>query len=371
MPFRTLVGCHNIEQLRMLARRRLPRPIFHYLDGGAESEETLQRNTSAFEKEVLIPRCLVDVSSVRTSISLLGQTIEWPVICSPTGASRLYHPDGELAVARAAARAGTFYSLSVAATHSLEAVASVSGGPKLFQLLIFKDRALTRELVERCRVAGYDALCVTVDAAVRGKREREMRRGRLIRFAAHPRWLVGQLRSGRLSMPNVGREHADFDASARYLLEQLDPSASWHDVQAIAAQWNGALVIKGILSQEDARSAAESGATAVMVSNHGGRQLDGAASPIEMLPEVVAAVGHRVEVILDGGVRRGVHVLKALARGAKACSIGRPYLFGLGAGGEAGVDRALAILRSELVRAMQLSGCQDVNEVKDSLTRRL
>jgi L-lactate dehydrogenase (cytochrome) len=378
-----LQDCFSILDLRELARRRLPAPIFHYMDGGAEDEATLRRNTSAFDTHRLVPRCLVDVSNVRTATRVLGQDLQWPLLCSPTGASRFYHTEGELAVARAAEQAGAFYALSVAATHTLEAVASASKGPKVFQLLPFKNRELTQELIERCKRAGYSALCLTVDAAVRGKRERELRAGMGVlprltfssvgRFALRPSWVLSQLLHGSLSMPNLaGRAPGTgLAANGKYLNEQLDCTMSWDEVRAIIAQWGGPFAIKGVMRADDARLAADAGATAVIVSNHGGRQLDGAAAAIDVLPQIVAAVGDRIEVILDGGVRRGAHILKALALGAKACCIGRPYLYGLGAGGEAGVGHALQLLRTELVRAMQLTGCTDVRTIDKSIVERL
>ena len=373
--------CHNILDLRALARDRLPGPVFQFLDGAAESEATAERNTSALDEVKLIPRCLVGVASVRTMTRVLGQEIEWPVFCSPTGGSRIFHPEGELAVARAAARAGTFYSLSINSTYSLEKVAAATSGPKLFQLYVFKDRDLTRELIERCKRSGYKAMCLTVDVPVVGKRERDLRTGfgvpirlsvgMLLSFARRPRWLLGQLRNGPPSMPNLAaRAGSDsLVAQTRYIGEQLDPSVAWKDVREMIELWGGPFALKGIMSVDDAHRAVDVGATAVVVSNHGGRQLDGAAASIEVLPGIAKAVGDQIEVILDGGIRRGVHVLKALARGARACSIGRPYLYGLSASGEAGVGKALHILRTELVRAMQLSGCSDVRSVGEHTVR--
>jgi len=377
-----LDDCHNIMDLRELARRRLPNPIFHYVDGAAESEITARRNVSAFDDKTLIPKCLVDVTTVTTSTRILGQAVEWPVFCAPTGASRFCHPDGELAVARAAASARTLYCLSTVSTYGLEEVGAAGAGPKMFQLYIFKDRGITQDLIARCKRSGYAALCLTVDTAVTGKRERDMRTGwgvpiklstrSLASFACHPRWLLGQARKGRLSMPTVAALSGtnSIVAQTQYIGKQLDPSVTWKDVLQIVELWGGSFAMKGIMSVEDARRAVDVGATAIIVSNHGGRQLDGAAAPIEVLPEIAAAVGHRVEVILDGGIRRGVHVLKALALGAKACSIGRPYLFGLAAAGEAGAKKALDILRTELIRAMQLSGCTDVGSIGRDLVRR-
>jgi L-lactate dehydrogenase (cytochrome) len=373
-----LDACFSIFDLRELARRRLPAPIFHYMDGGAEDEATLRRNTAAFDGHRLVPRCLVDVSKVHTATRVLGRDLQWPLLCSPTGASRFYHAEGELAVARAAEKAGVFYGLSVAATHTLEAVAAASNGPKLFQLLPFKNRELTQELIERCRGAGYAALCLTVDAAVRGKRERELRVGMGVlprlslasigRFALCPRWFLAQLRHGSLSMPNFTgpASGSGLFAQGKYLNEQLDCSMGWSAVRAMIELWRGPFVIKGVMRADDARLAAEAGATAVIVSNHGGRQLDGAAAAIDVLPRIVDAVGDRIEVILDGGIRRGAHILKALALGAKACCVGRPYLYGLSAGGEPGVGQALELLRTELVRAMQLTGCTDVRDIDKS-----
>ncbi len=358
-----------------MAARRLPSALFDYLDGGAETEVTARRNIAAFDDVGLIPRSLVDVSQVSTAATILGQRLDWPVLCSPTGASRLYHPAGEIAVARAAERAGIFYGLSTMATTSLEDVAAASTGPKLFQLCVFKDRGITRELVERCRRAGFHALCITVDAAVRGKRERELRAGMgvpmnlslasMAGMLMRPAWLTGNLLGGGLSMPNFSRHagSAKLPAQTRFIASELDATVTWQDVSELIDLWNGPFAIKGIMSAEDARRAADVGATAVMVSNHGGRQLDGAAAAFEALPAIAEAVGDTLEVILDGGIRRGVHVIKALARGAKACSVGRAYLFGLSAAGEAGVGRALAILQSEFVRSMQLCGLADLDSI--------
>jgi L-lactate dehydrogenase (cytochrome) len=377
-----LDDCLSIHDLRALAQRRLPAPIFHYMDGGAEDEATLQRNTAAFEAYRLVPKCLVDVSNVRTATRVLGQDLQWPLLCSPTGASRFYHAEGELAVARAAEKAGVFYGLSIAATHSLETVAASGNGPKMFQLLPFKDRELTRQLIERCKRAGYAALCLTVDAAVRGKRERELRAGMGVlprlsfasigRFALCPRWLLSQVPHGPLSMPNLaGRASGSgLLAHGKYLNEQLDCALGWNEVRAMIELWGGPFAIKGVMRPDDARLAADAGATAVIVSNHGGRQLDGAAAAIDALPRIVDAVGDRIEVIVDGGIRRGVHILKALALGAKACCVGRPYLYGLGAGGERGAGQAMELLQTELVRAMQLTGCTDVRNMDKSLVER-
>jgi L-lactate dehydrogenase (cytochrome) len=366
----------------MLARRRLPRPIFHYVDGAAEDEITARRNTSAFDDIQIIPRCLQGVSIVKTSTRLLGQDVQWPIFCGPTGASRFCHPDGELAVARACASTGTLYCLSTMSTFALEEISAAIAGPKMFQLYIFKDRSATRDLIERCKRSGYKALCLTVDTPVVGKRERDLRTGwgvpiklsmrSVASFARHPLWLAGQASKGRISMPTVAALSGtrSLIAQTQYVGKQLDPAVTWKDVREIIQLWRGPFAIKGIMSVDDAHRALDAGASAIVVSNHGGRQLDGAATPIEVLPEIARAVGHALEVILDGGIRRGAHVLKALALGARACSIGRPYLYGLSAGGQAGVTKALDILKSELVRAMQLCGCTDVRDIGPELARR-
>jgi len=371
--------CLNIADLRALAEHRLPRSIRPLLDGAAEDGLTADRNVSAFENVSLLPRCLVDVTEVATRTALLGQTLEWPVYCSPTGASRLFHPDGELAVARAAASTGTVYGLSSNSTHPLEVVAAAAPGPKFFQLFLFKDRTLTYQLMERCRAAGYQALLLTVDVPVRGNCEREQRLAQswsvraALSFATHPAWSLGQLRRGRLSIPIMGDRGAvrSFRAESAALGAQLDASTTWKDVREVVDRWRGPCAVKGIMTADDARRAVDHGATAVVVSNHGGRQLDGVAASLEALPAIAAALKDRAEITMDGGIRRGVHVLKALALGARACGVGRAYLYGLAAGGEAGVARTLQLLRTEFTRALQLTGCRDVRDIDSSLVRHL
>ncbi|HEY6927607.1 MAG TPA: alpha-hydroxy acid oxidase [Steroidobacteraceae bacterium] len=364
-----------------MAQRRLPAPLFDYLEGGAGAETTLRANTAAFEEVRFIPRALVNVASVNTATTLLGQRIDWPVLCAPTGGARQYHPAGELAVARAAARSGVYYSLSVAGTHTIEQVAQASRGPKLFQILILKDRGHTRDLLDRCRASGYHALCLTVDAALRGKRERELRSGLPLkptwssraRCLLRPRWCLRQLLQPPLDMPNLvpaGKSARGLSASAQYLKSQLDPSISWADLEQLTQHWRGPLLLKGILSADDARRAVRLGVTAIAVSNHGGRQLDGAPASLHVLDEIVQAIGSDAEVIVDGGIRRGEHILAALALGAKACAIGRPYLYGLSAAGEPGVDKALDLLKEELITTMRLCGCTDVSRVDASLLLR-
>jgi L-lactate dehydrogenase (cytochrome) len=335
----------------------------------------MRRNTAAFDDQVLIPRVLNDVTSVSTATRVLGQNLAWPVFCAPTGASRLFHWDGELAVARAAAASGTLYGVSTGSNYSLEHIAQASNGPKIFQLYVFKNRDITWELIERSKRSKYCALCLTVDVPVIGKRERDLRSGfrgsriwplrSLVSFARHPAWVSRRISRDALSTANLLGRPERLSS-----IEQLDASLTWKDLRGIVEQWGGPFAIKGVMSADDARRAADVGVNAIIVSNHGGRQLDGTAAPIEVLPEIVQAVGDGIEVILDGGIRRGIHVVKALALGARACSVGRPYLYGLSAGGETGVTKALDLLRTELVLAMKLIGCQAINNIEKCMIRR-
>ena len=367
----------NIAELKRIARRRLPPPLFHYINGGADDEGTRFGNHRAFSQVRLVPEYLVDVSSVDASTTVLGQPIEWPVMCSPTGMSRLFHHEGELAVARAARRAGTCYSLSTLGTCSIEEVAAVNDGPKCFQIYVMRDRAITREFIARCKEAGFTSLALTVDVPVGSNRERELRYGfslppklrpaTFLGMASRPAWCFNHLRTRRVNFANMAHlagQGVDGAALMEYVADQFDPSVTWDDMAWMIEEWGGPFAIKGILSPADAVRAAEAGCSAIMVSNHGGRQLDESITPFDALPGMVEAVGDRCEIILDGGVRRGTDVLKALALGADAVSMGRPYLWGLAAGGEAGVDRALAILRQEVETGLALLGCRRLDEIR-------
>ena len=380
-----LASCNNVMDFRRLAKRRLPTPVFHYIDGGADDEVAMRRNTAAYDDYELLPSQLSDVSRVDTSSTLFGQPVEWPVMIAPTGASKLFHGTGECAVARAAEKSGMVYSLSTLSTATIEEVAAASSGPKLYQIYVFKDRGMTVDQIERCRDAGYLAMALTVDTPVAGNRERDYVYGfgapprsrirQVASFARYPAWLARALLRNDLEMVNI----TSSDAAAKtwkggirqYLDSQFDRSLTWKDVEWLRSRWDGPLVIKGVLTVADCRNAADAGATAVMLSNHGGRQLESAPAPVDSVAAVADALRDRLEIICDGGIRRGNHIVKALALGASACSIGRAYLYGLAAGGQAGVERVLGLLRVELERTMALAGCRSVAEIgRDSVNLR-
>jgi len=367
----------NIEDLRKAARRILPKPLFNYIDGGADDESNVLGNAFAYDAVKLVPEYLVDVSDIDLTTRVLGREISMPLFVGPTGMSRLFHHDGETAVSRACAAAGTYYSLSTVGSTSIEDVAAVCNSPRCFQIYVMKDRGLTREFIQRCKDANYDSLMLTVDIPVAGYRERELRYGfsmppklnfaGIIGFAARPGWVYRALTHPQAILANVAHKIPEGSSQSTSLMEyiatQFDPSVTWGDLEWMISEWGGPFVIKGILSPSDARKAVDTGVTAISVSNHGGRQLDGALSAFEALGPIVDEVGGKCEIICDGGIRRGTHVLKALASGATACSIGRPYLFGLAAGGQAGVARVLELLRTEIERDMALIGCTSINQI--------
>ncbi len=368
---------------RRIARRRLPSPVFNYLDGGADDEWTLGRNTSAFDDYELLPAQLSDVSKLTLKTSLFGEEVDWPVMISPTGASKLFHASGEPAVVRAAEKFGMFYSLSTLGTTTIEGVAAAGGGPKMFQIYILKDRGLTVEFVNRCKAAGYKALCLTVDTPVPGNRERDavygfssggLRLRSVPSWLMHPGWIYRAVVRKDLEMVNLATsdrpsQHGDMNL-LEYFDSQLDRSLTWNDVEWLRKQWDGPLVVKGIQTVADCRNAVNAGATAVMLSNHGGRQLESTPAPVDCIADVADALHDRLEIICDGGVRRGTHVVKALALGATACSIGRAYLYPLAAGGQAGVEKGLTLLRDEVFRTMALIGCDSVEKLGPSFVRR-
>ena len=363
--------CFNIMDFRGIAERRLPAPVFHYIDGGADDEWSLRRNTEAYNDYELLPAHLSDVSEIDLSSTLFGKPIDWPVMIAPTGASRLFHRDGEPAVARAAAKFNMPYSLSTVGTTTIEDIAAIGDHPKVFQIYVFRDRGLTRNFVERCIEARYTALCLTVDTPVAGNRERDHYYGMMATakpalrsvpsMLRHPGWLYRAVVRKDMELVNI--THAEdapqfTDMSVKDFIDsQFDRSLTWKDVEWLAAEWGGPLIIKGVQTVEDCRKAADAGATAVMLSNHGGRQLEGAPAPVDCIATIADALRDRLEIICDGGIRRGTHIVKALALGANACSIGRAYLYPLAAGGQAGVERGLGLLRDETLRSMALIGC--------------
>ncbi len=372
-----LSECHNVEDFRTLARKRLPGPVFHYIDGAADDEATKARNTAAFEECDLVPKVLAGVETIDMSTTVMGRKIAMPLFLSPTALQRLFHWQGERGVARAAEKFGTYFGISSLATVGIEEIGRTITTPKMFQLYIHKDKGLNHALVERCKEARFDCIALTVDTIVSGNRERCLRTGfssppRLtpssaISFATHPRWTLDYLFREKFELTNL-KDHVSEGTNvalsvADYFNTMLDPSMDWKTAEGVRAQWGGEFCLKGIMSVEDARRAVDIGATAIMVSNHGGRQLDGSRAPFDQLAEIVDAVGDRIDVICDGGIRRGSHVLKALSVGAKACSGGRMYLYALAAAGQAGVERVLGRLHDEIERDMKLMGVKSVTEL--------
>lgn len=375
--------CNNIMDFRRIARRRLPAPVFHYLDGGADDEWSLARNTDAFNDYELLPSQLSDVSVTNMTSTLFGQTVSWPVMIAPTGASKLFHRDGEPAVVRAAEKFGMVYSLSTLGTTTIEDAADAGQCPKMFQVYVFKDRGLTQDFVDRSKEKKYVALCLTVDTPLAGNRERDIVYGMsappkfkwrsAISYARHPGWLYRALVRKDLDLVNITSSDAGAKIDSgvvEYINSQFDRSLTWKDVEWLADKWGGPLVIKGVQTVEDCRRAANSGASAVMLSNHGGRQLESTPAPVDCIAKVADALHDRLEIICDGGIRRGTHIVKALALGANACSIGRGYLYPLAAGGQAGVERGLTLLHAELERTMALLGCGRIDKLADHYVQR-
>jgi L-lactate dehydrogenase (cytochrome) len=373
---RRLAACYSVDDLRAAARRRLPRSIFDYVDGGSEDEVTLRRNRTAFEALPLVPRVMTDVSRVDLSTTVLSRPWRLPLGLSPSGFTRLVHPEGELAVARAAAKAHVTYAAAMMANASLEEIAATAAGPRWFQLYIWRDRGLGREIVARARAAGYEALVVTVDVPISATRERDLRSGitmpptiKLRTIAdglRHPQWWWKLITNEKLTFGNFV-DVKPAESLMAFVSRQFDAAVRWEDVAWLKELWGGPIVLKGTLSPEDAVLAADAGADAIVVSNHGGRQLNQAPATIEALPAIVDAAGDRLEVLLDSGVRRGGDIVRALSLGAKACLVGRPYLYGLGAGGEAGVTRMLELLEDELNRVMMLVGAPSVADLHRGL----
>lgn len=376
-----LNNCYRNADFRALAKQRLPSPLFHYIDGGADDESTLARNTAAFDSIDLVPNVLAGVDTVDLSTRVLGQKIGLPLFFSPTAMQRLFHHEGEQAIAKAAEKFGTMFGVSTIGTRSIEELGTLTSAPKFFQIYVHNDPALTSDLIGRCKASNFSALALTVDTIVAGNRERDYLTGMttppkltlksLLSFAIHPEWTFNYVLREKYDLPNISRF---VDAGSKvqtsivnYLDTQLKRSIDWDDAARIVEEWGGPFALKGVMSVDDARRAVDIGASALMISNHGGRQLDGARAPFDQLAAIVDAVGGQIEIILDGGIRRGTHVLKALAMGATACSGGRMYLYALAGGGARGVDRAISLLRDEMTRDLLLMGCSSVSELDRSM----
>ena len=375
--FNKINKCFNTKDFRRLAKKRLPSPIFHYIDGAADDEVTYRRNTEAYEQCDLIPNVLAGVENIDMSTTVMGQKIDMPLYLAPTALQRLFHHDGEKAVGKAAEKFGTMFGISSLATASIEEISNLIKTPKLFQLYVHKDKGLNNSMIDRCKDSNFDVLALTVDTIVGGNRERDLYTGftspprltltSLLSFAIHPNWALNYFIHPRFELSQLKdffEEGTNISVSiSDYFTKLIDQSMDWKAAEEINKHWGKQFALKGIMSVADAKKAVDIGATAIMVSNHGGRQLDGSRSPFDQLAEIVDAVGDKIDVICEGGIRRGTHVLKALSLGAKACSGGRFYLYALAAGGQKGVEKALSNLQSEIKRDMQLMGVTNIDQL--------
>lgn len=371
-----LQDCHNFQDFRKLARKRLPGPIFNYIDGAADDEVTYARNTAAFDDCDLIPNILRGVKDIDMSVTVMGQTLDMPVYCSPTALQRLFHHQGEYAVAAAAEKFGTMFGVSSLGTVSLKEIRAKHKNPQVYQFYFHKDRGLNRAMMESAKEAGVEVMMLTVDSITGGNRERDLRTGfsipfrltlgGMIQFAIKPMWGINYVTHPKFALPQLD-DHIDMSGGAlsisRYFTEMLDPSLNWDDVAEMVKFWDGQFCLKGVMSVEDARKAVDIGCTGIVLSNHGGRQLDGSRAPFDQLAKIVDAVGDKIDVIMDSGIQRGTHVLKALSLGAKAVGAGRLYLYPLAAAGQPGVERALQLMRTEIERDMRLMGCHSVADL--------
>ena len=375
--FKSINSCHNFRDFRNLAKSRLPSPIFHYIDGAADDEVTYRRNTEAYDQCDLVPNVLTGVENIDMSTTVMGQKLDLPIYCAPTALQRLFHPDGEIGVGKAAEKFGTMFGVSSLGTASIEEIANLISTPKLFQLYVHKDQGLNDYLIDQCKEHNFDTMAVTVDSSVGGNRERDLYTGftiplnlsirSIISFATHPAWAFNYFTKPKWELSNLNKHVTEgtnlMTSIGDYFTKMLDNSLSWKKIEEINQKWGKPFAIKGIMSVEDAKKAVDVGATAIMISNHGGRQLDGSRSPFDQLEEIVNAVGDKIDVICEGGIRRGTHILKALSLGAKACSGGRMYLYALAAGGQKGVERALGNLKKEIERDMILMGVSNIGEL--------
>ncbi|MGB1091914.1 MAG: alpha-hydroxy acid oxidase [Oceanobacter sp.] len=371
-----LSQCHNFHDFRKLAKQRLPGPIFNYIDGAADDEVTYRQNTACFDRCQLIPSVLTGVEEIDTSITLMGQKLDLPVYCSPTALQRLFHYDGERAVAAAAEKYGTMFGVSSLGTVSLEELRQKHSTPQVYQFYFHRDRGLNKAMMQRAKEAGIEVMMLTVDSITGGNRERDKRSGfsipfrltpaAMMQFAIKPQWGLNYLLHESFSLPQLDA-HLDMGNSTmsigNYFTEMLDPSMNWDDVKEMVEFWGGQFCLKGVMSVEDAKRAVKIGCTGIILSNHGGRQLDGSRTPFEQLSEIVDAVGDEIDVIMDSGIQRGTHVLKALSLGAKAVGLGRYYLFPLAAAGQPGVEQALGQMKDEIERGMKLMGCTRIDQL--------
>lgn len=378
-----LKNCHNFHDFRKLAKKRLPSPIFNYIDGAADDEVTYRRNSSAYNDVDLIPNVLAGVDKIDLSTTIFGKKIDMPLFLSPVALQRLFHHEGERAVSKAAEKYGTMFGISSLATVSVEEIGESISTPKMFQFYFHKDRGLNDNMLERAKAAKFDVLALTVDTITGGNRERDLRTGfttpprltpaSLLSFAAKPMWGINYMTKPKFELPMlqdfVGAGTHSNISVGEYFSTMLDQSMSWEDAENLCSKWGGHFALKGIMSVEDAKRAVDIGCTGIIVSNHGGRQLDGSRAPFDQLAEIVDAVGDKIDVICEGGIHRGTDVIKALSVGAKACSGGRLYLYALAAAGQAGVERALGQYRSELERDMKLMGCSSVDQLNRSNLR--
>ena len=376
-----LLDCHNFHDFRRLAKRRLPGPIFNYIDGAADDEVTYRQNTASFERCDLVPNVLRGVEAVDLSVTVMGQKLATPFYCSPTALQRLFHHQGERAVAAAASKYGTMFGASSLGTVSLEELRNDYSTPQVYQFYFHKDRGLNQSMLQRAKQTGVDVMMLTVDSITGGNRERDIRSGfsipfkltlnAMLQFAIKPGWGLNYLLHENFKLPQLD-EYVDMGGGTmsieKYFTEMLDPSMNWDDVAELVRLWDGQFCLKGIMSVADAERAADIGCSGIILSNHGGRQLDGSRTSFDQLAEIVDAVGDRLDVMMDGGIQRGTHILKALSLGAKAVGIGRYYLYPLAAGGQAGVERALGLLKAETERSMKLMGCTSIDQLsRDNL----
>ena len=371
-----LKDCHNFHDFRRLADKRLPGPIFNYIDGGADDESTYRRNSAAFDDCDLVPKVLTGVSDIDLFVTVMGQKLDMPVYCSPTALQRLFHYRGERAVAAAAEKFGTMFGVSSLGTVSLEEIAQQINTPQVYQFYFHKDRGLNNVMMDRAKDAGIQVMMLTVDSITGGNRERDLRTGfsipfrltlaGMLQFAMKPMWGINYVTHEKFSLPQL-EDHVDMSGGASsigdYFTNMLDPSMNWNNVEEMVKRWDGEFCLKGIMSVEDAKKAVDIGCTGIVISNHGGRQLDGSRSSFDQLAEIADAVGDEIDILFDSGIQRGTHVLKALSLGAKAVGIGRMYLYALAAAGQPGVERSLQLMHNELERNMKLMGCSKIDEL--------